>query len=114
MRPKEANPNAEFVTDGFGRCDMDQGYLGNCWFIAGCVGILQSPKLFARVVPDDQGFGDDYAGIFHFRFWLYGEWVDVVIDDRLPFWPDGKLVFSSNKEEPNEYWSSLLVNYLKA
>ncbi|CAF0859448.1 unnamed protein product [Brachionus calyciflorus] len=108
QRPKEANPNAEFVSEGYGRCDMDQGYLGNCWFIAGAVGIMQCPKLFARVVPDDQGFGDGYAGIFHFRFWLYGEWVDVVIDDRLPYWPDGKLVFSSNKDQPNEYWSSLL------
>lgn len=27
--------NADFVVDGFGRCDMDQGYIGNCWFIAG-------------------------------------------------------------------------------
>ncbi|RNA11697.1 calpain-6, partial [Brachionus plicatilis] len=33
LRPKEVNPDAEFVTAGFGRCDMDQGYLGNCWFI---------------------------------------------------------------------------------
>ncbi|RMZ98045.1 calpain-6, partial [Brachionus plicatilis] len=48
LRPKEANPDAEFVSAGFGRCDMDQGYLGNCWFIAGCVGIMQCPKLFAK------------------------------------------------------------------
>ena len=30
--------------------------------------------------------------------------VDVVIDDRLPFWSSGKLVFANNKEQPNEYW----------
>jgi calpain len=34
-RPKQVRPNAEFVVDGFSRCDMDQGYVGNCWFIAG-------------------------------------------------------------------------------
>ncbi len=32
---KEINPDAEFVVDGFNRCDMDQGFVGNCWFIAG-------------------------------------------------------------------------------
>lgn len=108
MRPKEAMEDAKFVVDGYGRCDMDQGYIGNCWFIAGCVGILSNKKLFAKVVPKDQSFSDNYAGIFHFRFWLYGEWVDVVIDDRLPFWSDGNLVFCSNKGEPNEFWGPLL------
>ncbi len=77
-----------------------------------CVDIVQSPKLFEMVVPSDQNFGDDYSGIFHFRFWLYGRWVDVVVDDRLPYWPNGKLLFCSNKEQPNEFWCPLLVSPL--
>jgi len=31
MRADEANSNPQFVVDGFGRCDLDQGFLGN-WF----------------------------------------------------------------------------------
>lgn len=108
LRPKEACEDPKFVVDGFGRCDMDQGYIGNCWFIAGAVGIMQNEKLFAKVVPHDQGFSDNYNGMFHFRFWLYGEWIDVVVDDRLPYWPDGRLLYCSNKQQPNEYWSPLL------
>ena len=23
----------QFVVGGFGRCDMDQGYIGNCWYV---------------------------------------------------------------------------------
>ena len=104
-RPKQITKNAQFVIDGFSRTDFSQGQIGNCWFIAGCVGILQSKTLFSKVVPEKQSFSQNYAGIFHFRFWLYGKWVSVVVDDRLPCFSDGRLVFASNKIQPNEFWA---------
>jgi hypothetical protein len=52
--------------------------------------------------------GSGYAGIFQFRFWYYGQWVDVVVDDRLPVYPSNKLIFCNNVETPNEFWSPLL------
>jgi calpain, invertebrate len=66
------------------------------------------PELFNNVVPPNQDFNKDYAGIFHFRFWYYGQWVDVVVDDRLPVYPDNRLIFCSNKQERDEFWAALL------
>ncbi len=34
--------------------------------------------------------------------------MEVVIDDRLPVYPSNKLIFCSNREQPNEFWAALL------
>ena len=47
------------------------------------------------------------AGVFHFFFWRFGQWEEVVIDDRLPT-VRGKLFFCSNRDEPNEFWAPLI------
>jgi hypothetical protein len=47
---------------------IDQGQLGNCWFIAGCAAVTLVPELITKVVPPNQEcLGKNYAGIFHFR-----------------------------------------------
>ncbi|XP_053684454.1 calpain-B-like isoform X2 [Sabethes cyaneus] len=106
LRPHEISDSPEFFVEGFSRFDVQQGELGDCWLLAACANLTQDQKLFLRVVPEDNSFEDEYAGIFHFRFWQYGRWVDVVIDDRLPTYR-GELIYMRSSEK-NEFWSALL------
>ncbi|XP_062917071.1 calpain-5-like isoform X1 [Mobula hypostoma] len=111
-RPKDLCESPQLFVNGISSHDLNQGDLGNCWFVAACSCLALRDGQWQKVIPDwkkqdwDSKNPSNYAGIFHFRFWRFGEWTDVVIDDRLPTL-NGKLLFChSNSKE--EFWSGLL------
>nr|XP_014348555.1 PREDICTED: calpain-6 [Latimeria chalumnae] len=111
-RPKELCEDPRLFVEGISSHDLHQGKLGNCWFVAACSCLALRETHWQKVIPSwkeqewDPNKPETYAGIFHFQFWRFGEWVDVVIDDRLPT-IDGKLIYCHSKSA-NEFWSALL------
>ncbi|XP_028422126.1 calpain-8-like [Perca flavescens] len=106
MRPEKIAPCPAFVVEGVSRFDFAQGLLGNCWFLASIGALTFQDDILEKVVPLEQRFAKDYYGLFHFRFWRFGRWMDVVIDDMLPT-INGKLIFVHSKDQ-NEFWPALM------
>ncbi|CDS36187.2 family C2 unassigned peptidase (C02 family) [Echinococcus multilocularis] len=123
-RPSELVAHPQFVADGLSRFDIRQGELGDCWLIAALACLSMHHKLLNelstfQVVPCGQSFvptsdggplnakgGFAYVGMFWFRFWYFGCWVDVVVDDRLP--TSGNRLCFMHSSDRQEFWSALL------
>ncbi|NXO91056.1 CAN5 protein, partial [Certhia brachydactyla] len=111
-RPKDLCEEPHLLVDGMSSHDFHQGKLGNCWFVAACSCLALRKSLWQQVIPDyneqewDPKNPRKYSGIFRFRFWCFGEWTEVVVDDLLPT-ENGELIYCRSNVR-NEFWSALL------
>lgn len=108
-RPSEICKNPRLVKDGVNSKDVNQGMLGNCWFVAALSLLASNRKNLEQVMPDyykQEISHDSYCGIFKFRFWYFGEWVEIVVDDYLPT-INNRLIFTHSTNQ-DEFWSSLI------
>lgn len=95
-----------FILEGASRFDIQQGKAGDCWFLAALGSLTQNPQCLQKILMD-QSFSHQYAGIFRFQFWQCGQWVEVVIDDRLPVM--GKnFLFVHPCRGNQEFWPCLM------
>ncbi|KAM9635508.1 LOW QUALITY PROTEIN: calpain-13 [Trichechus inunguis] len=96
-----------FILEGASRFDIQQGQAGDCWLLAALGFLTQNPQCLQKILPRDQSFSHQYAGIFHFQFWQCGQCVDVVVDDRLPVLHQ-QYLFVHPRRDNNEFWPCLL------
>ncbi|XP_070572427.1 calpain-A-like [Ptychodera flava] len=107
-RPQEIIEDPRLLVDDISRDDVVQGELGDCWFLSSCAAIAQQKRFMEKIIPRKQHLwqDDNYIGLLHFKFWRFGKWVDVVVDDRLPT-RYNQLMFARSHDE-RELWVALL------
>ncbi|XP_057573956.1 calpain-6 [Hippopotamus amphibius kiboko] len=111
-RPQDICDDPRLIVGNINNHQLTQGRLGHKPMISAfsCLAVQESH--WTKTIPNhkeqewDPRKLDKYAGIFRFRFWHFGEWTEVVIDDLLPT-INGDLVFSFSTSM-NEFWNALL------
>lgn len=73
-------PGSLYV-DGARAGDVVQGALGDCWFLSAVSALSAQKDLLLDVFVSDEHAD---KGIYSFRFYKNGTWVEVAVDDLLP------------------------------
>lgn len=97
----ESDPYNMWGLRGIRPTAINQGLLGDCWFIATAASMAEWPERVKSMIPRF----DVTKGIIQFNFWDRGFPVVFNIDDRLPN-DNGTTVFAS-KSPNNAWWGPL-------
>ncbi|KAL5272174.1 hypothetical protein ACHWQZ_G000412 [Mnemiopsis leidyi] len=105
LRPKDIYPDPRLGIGG-----ATKGKFSSSAVVAALSAVSTRLPVKEQILPKDQEWNSEkphlYRGIFHFHFHYFGQWTDVVIDDRLPT-QKHKLVYTKAEHE-NEFWPSLV------
>ena len=66
-----------FFKEGASSSDIEQGNLGNCWFLSALATVATIPNLLDRICVER----DELVGVYGFVFFRDGYWTDVIIDE---------------------------------
>ncbi|GIY08021.1 calpain-9 [Caerostris extrusa] len=84
MRPYELCARPKFISENTSRFDIEQGELGDYSLVAAVSCLTMTPRFLER----------------------FGDWVEIVVDDRLPTAKGRPLFLRST--DPTEFWPALL------
>ena len=86
---------------------VNQGQLGDCWFLASAAAVSEVPERIQDILVNK-----DYSanGIFRWKFYIQGKWVYTNIDDRLPVmsWATGFRPMFAGASRNGAWWLPLL------
>ncbi|KAG9054724.1 hypothetical protein FS842_004317 [Serendipita sp. 407] len=71
--------NPQFFISGTDSSDVEQGSLGDCWFLSALASVASISGLLEKICVER----DEAVGVYGFIFFRDNTWVDVIIDDQL-------------------------------
>ena len=77
MRITDLFDSPTFFKEGASSSDIEQGNLGNCWFLSALATVATIPNLLDRICVER----DELVGVYGFVFFRDGYWTDVIIDE---------------------------------
>ncbi len=77
--------------------DINQGELGDCYFLSSLSSIAESPERIIRLFEDQNEIND--KGIYFVKLCIDGIWRYVIIDDYIPCMRNNEPVFSKPRIE---------------
>ncbi|CAE7460886.1 CAPN2 [Symbiodinium natans] len=96
--------NGPLIKDGACAHDIQQGNLGDCYFLSAVAAVSQSDVLVARLLPGSQTINQE--GIYAVRFWQDGAWRIVVVDDQLPCRGKDQPIFAAARN--GDFWVAVV------
>ena len=116
--PKEHAHESRLFVGGIDPADIDQGVLGNCWFLAAIACLAEFPDkimdIFRHPVSAKIGQKERKIGAYRITLNINGWWKVILVDDFLPM-SVVRSSFARTREDPRELWVSLLEKaYAKA
>ncbi|XP_075212283.1 calpain-5-like isoform X2 [Lycorma delicatula] len=111
-RPGDLSASPRLFVDIETSRTVRPGELSCNWIVSACAVLAGVPEIRNRVILDywdqewDSAKPELYCGLFHFQFWRFGQWVDVVVDDLLPTVDNTLLTLQGGAE--NEFWAALV------
>lgn len=97
--------NKSLFGDGISVDDINQGYIGNCWFMAAASAVAETPGRLESVFLNTETDLNS-QGIYAVNFYALGVPHSIVIDDQLPV-SGGGLVMAQAGDD-GSLWGALL------
>ena len=103
-RLNEICKRPRLFVDGVSAGDVIQGQLSDCWILSSMSIVATDPIRLKRLFVSEK-----YAhiGLYVVRFFKNGEWMTIVVDDRIPCDPSGEPLYAKSKDR-DETWVMIL------